>query len=58
MEPHLAGLTPDQGSQLGMLDTFAEGYKKGERAGGRLGRMIGIVAVALTILILLSVVHC
>ena len=35
MDPYLEGLTPEQARQLGVMDTFAEGYEAGEESGRR-----------------------
>ncbi len=52
-EPFLEGLTPEQARQLGMLDTFSEGYEAGHEAGNTIGVMlfVGGIIVALAIIV-------
>jgi hypothetical protein len=54
MEPYLNGLTPEQSRQLGMLDTFAEGYEAGQQEGTRVGLIIGIAVVILIAVVVLN----
>ena len=54
MEPHLSGLTPEQCRQLGVLDTFADGYEAGDRAGNPIVTMIAVGALLLIAAVALS----
>jgi hypothetical protein len=52
-EAHLKGLTPEQARRLGIMDTFAEGYEKGQKFGTALvlGGIVLFVLVFLAVLL-------
>ncbi len=54
MDPYLEGLTPEQCRKLAIIDTIAEGYEAGQRAGSSMETMIAVGLILLLIAIVLG----